>query len=143
MAGKKRRGTGTALVPIGERAVFQHFYGMADQQLKAMRAHAYRIFEELWQVACTGKTPDARAQAEVRACTVLVTETCMDIVNQAFHYAGGSALQSSHLLQRYWRDLHASAQHMAVSNAAYEAYGQVLLGIEGAPQTVPGGNARA
>jgi alkylation response protein AidB-like acyl-CoA dehydrogenase len=73
---------------------------------------------------------------------VIVTDTCVDIVNHAFHYAGGSALQESNLLQRYWRDINASAQHMAVSNAAYEAYGQVLLGIESGPQSSPGGNAR-
>ena len=143
MASKKRRGTGTSLMAIADRPVFQHFYGAADQRLKAMRSHAHQVFEQVWQTAGAGHTPDARAQAEVRAASVLVTETCVDIVNQAFHYAGGAALQESNLLQRYWRDVNASAQHMAVSNAAYEAYGQVLLGIESAPQTVPGGNARA
>jgi alkylation response protein AidB-like acyl-CoA dehydrogenase len=143
MSGKRRRATGTALVAIGDRPVFQHFYGEADQRLKAVRAHTLQLFEQVWQTACSGRVPDARAQAEVRACAVLVTDTCVDIVNQAFHYAGGSALQESNVLQRYWRDVNAGAQHMAVSNAAYEAYGQVLLGIEAGPQTAPGGIGRA
>jgi alkylation response protein AidB-like acyl-CoA dehydrogenase len=143
MSGKKRRATGSALVAIADRPVFQHFYGEADQRLKAVRAHAMQLFEAVWQTACEGRVPDARAQAEMRACGVLVTETCVDIVNQAFHYAGGGALQESNLLQRYWRDVNAGAQHMAVSNAAYEAYGQVLLGIETAAHPAPGGNARA
>ena len=143
IASKKRRGTGVSLMAIADRPVFQHFYGAADQRLKAVRAHALQLYEQVWQTACSGQTPDARAQAEMRACGVLVVETCVDIVNQAFHYAGGAALQESSVLQRYWRDINASAQHMAVSNAGYEAYGQVLLGMESAPQTVPGGNARA
>src|SRR5690606_18305893 len=138
MSARKRRGTGTALVPIAERPVFQHFYGSADQRLKAVRAHALQLYEEVWQTVNTGGTPDARAQTEMRACGVLVVETCCDIVNEAFHYAGGAVLQESNPLQRYWRDVNASAQHMAVSNTGYEAYGQVLLGIETAPQTVPG-----
>jgi alkylation response protein AidB-like acyl-CoA dehydrogenase len=143
MSGKKRRGTGSALVAIGERPVFQHFYGESDQRLKAARAHALQVFEDLWQTVCSGQMPDARAQSEARACSAFVTDTCVDIVNQAFHFAGGGALQQSNALQRYWRDVNAGAQHMAVSNAAYEAHGQVLLGLEAGPQTPPGGNARA
>jgi alkylation response protein AidB-like acyl-CoA dehydrogenase len=108
-----------------------------------MRAHALNVFEELWQTACSGRVPDARAQAEARVTSALVTDTCVDIVNQAFHFAGGSVLQQNNELQRYWRDINAGAQHMAVSNAAYEAYGQLLLGIEPSPQTGPGGIARA
>jgi alkylation response protein AidB-like acyl-CoA dehydrogenase len=139
---RKQRRSGATLMAIGDRPVFQHFYGESHARLQAMRAHAMQFFESLWQTASGGQVPDARAQAEARACTVIVTDTCVDIVNHAFHYAGGSALQESNLLQRYWRDINASAQHMAVSNAAYEAYGQVLLGIESGPQSSPGGNAR-
>ncbi len=142
IATKKRRGTGSTQMTIADRPVFQHFYGLADQRLKAMRAHALNLYEEVWQAVCSGRLLDTREQAEMRACGVLVTESCADIVNQAFHYAGGAALQESNLLQRYWRDINASLQHNAVSNAAFEAYGQVLLGIESAPQTVAGGNAR-
>ena len=143
MSGRKRRGPGPSPVAIGERPVFQHFLGEADQRLKAVRAHTLTLFERLWETVCSGDVPDGRAQAEVRACSVLVTDTCVDIVNQAFHYAGGAALQQSNPLQRYWRDVNAGAQHMAVSNAGYEAYGRVLLGLETGAQSAPGGNARA
>jgi alkylation response protein AidB-like acyl-CoA dehydrogenase len=141
-AAKKRRGTGSTMMNVAERPVFQYFYGEADQRLKACRAHALQLYESIWQVVCAGSTPDARMQAEMRACAVFVTETCCDIINQAFHFAGGAVLQESNVLQRYWRDVNAAAQHNAVSNAGFEAYGQALLGIEAAPQTVPGGNAR-
>ena len=141
-AAKKRRGTGSSMMNVAERPVFQYFYGRADQQLKAARAHAMDLYETIWQHVCAGHTPDARMQAEMRACGVFVTEVCLDIIGQAFHFAGGAALQESNVLQRYWRDANAAAQHNAVSNAGFEAYGQVLLGIEAAPQTVAGGNAR-
>ena len=142
MSSKQRR-AGSGMMAIADRPVFQHFYGQATQRYQAMRAHAFNVFEALWQTACSGRVPDARAQAEARVTSALVTDTCVDIVNQAFHFAGGSVLQQSNLLQRYWRDVNAAAQHMAVSNAAYEAYGQLLLGIEPAPQTGAGGIARA
>jgi alkylation response protein AidB-like acyl-CoA dehydrogenase len=139
---RKQRRSGSTMMAIGDRPVFQHFYGEAHTRLQAMRDHAMRFFEGLWQTASAGQVPDARQQAQARTCTVLVTETCVDIVNECFHYAGGSALQESNLLQRYWRDINASAQHMAVSNAAYESYGQMLLGMESAPQSAASGNAR-
>lgn len=142
MSSKKRRGAGTAMISISDRPVFQHFYGKSDQRLKAVRAHALNLYERVWQTVSAGGLLDARDQAEMRACGVLVTETCIDIVNQAFLYAGGSSLQASNLLQRYWRDLTASAQHMAVSNAGYEAYGQVLLGLESGPAIAPESHAR-
>jgi hypothetical protein len=35
----------------------------------------------------------------------------------------------THVLQRYLRDINAAAQHLIVSDAAYENYGQCLLGL--------------
>jgi hypothetical protein len=51
-------------------------------------------------------------------------------------YAGGSALFLTNKLQRCFRDLVASGQHLAVSDTAYEAHAQFLLGLgESVPVT--------
>jgi alkylation response protein AidB-like acyl-CoA dehydrogenase len=119
--------------------VFQRFVAESDQKLKAAKAHVFAIFERAWEMVCAGKTLDAQQQAEIRVAGVMATEVAVDVATEAFRYAGGGALQSTNLLQRFWRDINASAQHHAVSNSAYEAYGQVMLGI--APQ--PDGAAAA
>jgi alkylation response protein AidB-like acyl-CoA dehydrogenase len=87
------------------------------------------VLEEAYAVACTGVVPDGRLQAEVRASSVYAADVAVEVTNQAFRFAGGGALQSSGLLQRYWRDVLASCQHGAVNDAGYEAHGQFLLGM--------------
>jgi alkylation response protein AidB-like acyl-CoA dehydrogenase len=87
------------------------------------------VLEEAYAIASTGAVPDARLQAEVRASSVFVADVAVEVTNQAFRFAGGGALQSSGLLQRYWRDVLASAQHGAVNDAGYEAHGQFMLGM--------------
>ena len=56
----------------------------------------------------------------------------LDVVTGAFRAAGGSALYHDNVLQRCLRDLHAGAQHFMVSDSAYEALGQFMLGRPGA-----------
>lgn len=127
---RKSRRTATAFIPIADRQVFQSFVGAADVRLKTVRAGALELYDRVWQVACEGEVPGPLLQSEMRAMAIVVTETCVNIVNQAFRFAGGGSLQANDPLQRYWRDITAAGQHMAVSNAGLEAYGQLLLGFE-------------
>jgi hypothetical protein len=46
-----------------------------------------------------------------------------------FRYSGEAALYMTSVLQRCLRDINAAAQHLMVSDAAYENYGQCLLGL--------------
>jgi alkylation response protein AidB-like acyl-CoA dehydrogenase len=127
LATTKRRGP--SLNPISERPVFQRFVSQSDLRLRAARARAVECLEEAWQMVCRGQTPPPRLQAEIRATSIWVVEECIEVGTQAFRYAGGGALQDSSLLQRYWRDLTASGQHVAVNDEGYEEYGRHLLGI--------------
>jgi alkylation response protein AidB-like acyl-CoA dehydrogenase len=135
LAQSKKRGP--AQTNIASRPVFQRFVGESDMRLRAARSRAVDCFEEAWQCACAGHVPDARLQAETRASSVFVTEVAIEIATQAFRYAGGVALQSSTLLQRYWRDVTAGGQHGAVNDEGYEAHGRFLLGIQ--PEQPPAG----
>jgi hypothetical protein len=66
---------------------------------------------------------------ELRSAGVLATETAVDIATKSMRYAGGSALFLTNKLQRCFRDLVASGQHLAVSDTAYEAHAQFMLGM--------------
>jgi alkylation response protein AidB-like acyl-CoA dehydrogenase len=127
LAQAKKRGVSSTL--IASRQVYQHFVGESDIKLKAARARADQALEAAYAVASSGKVPDARLQAEVRASSIFAADVSVEVAHQCFRFAGGGALQSSNLLQRYWRDVIASAQHGAVSDAGYEAHGQFLLGM--------------
>ena len=129
MAQSKRRGHGAAAMLVGDRPVFQRFVGEADLRLRAARALVVQLHEQAWQEACAGRPIEPALATQLRAVGVLATETAVDVATQSMRYAGGSALYLTNMLQRCFRDVVASGQHLAVSDAAYEAHGQFLLGM--------------
>jgi alkylation response protein AidB-like acyl-CoA dehydrogenase len=128
-AQSKRRGRGTAAVTLVDRPVFQHWMGEADLRLRAARALTIEIHEQAWQTVSAGQTPEPWLEAEMRASAVLCTEVAVEIATQAFRYGGGAALFLSDKLQQYMRDANAGAQHLAVSDVAYENHGQFVMGL--------------
>lgn len=135
-AQSKRRGHGAAATLVGDRPVFQRFVGEADLRLRAARALVCELHEKAWQEVCAGRSIEPGLATELRAAGVLATETAVDIAGQAMKYGGGSALFLDNMLQRCFRDVVASGQHLAVSDTGYEAHGQFKLGMgENVPMT--------
>ena len=65
----------------------------------------------------------------MRSCATYSTDVALDVVTQAFRFAGGAALFEPNILQRCLRDINAGAQHQMVSDTAYENHGQFMLGL--------------
>lgn len=58
-----------------------------------------------------------------------VAQTCCDAVDELLPLTGGRGLETSHPMQRAWRDVHAVAQHIGlVWDLQTGLYGNVLLG---------------
>jgi indole-3-acetate monooxygenase len=125
----KRRGRGPAAVTLANRQVFQRFIGEAELRLRSARMVTFEVHERAWQVACEGVMPDPAMEAEMRASAVYCTEVVADIATQAFRYGGGEALHLENKLQMCMRDINAGAQHLAVSDVAYENLGQFYLDL--------------
>jgi len=126
LAGGKARGMTPTL--LGDRPTFQRFVGAAEARLRAARALAVEANAAAWQTVSEGGRLTPRRHAELRAVAVHATEAALDVVTSAFRYAGGGALHESSPLQACLRDLNAAAQHFMVSDSAYEALGQFVLG---------------
>ena len=135
-AQSKRRGHGAAASLIGDRPVFQRFVGEADLRLRAARALVCELHEKAWQEVSAGRSIEPALATELRAVGVLATEVAVDVAGHAMKYGGGSALFLDNMLQRCFRDVVASGQHLAVSDTAYEGHGQFKLGLgENVPMT--------
>jgi len=126
LAGGKARGMTPTL--LGDRPTFQRFVGAAEARLRAARALAVEANAAAWQTVSEGGRLTPRRHAELRAVAVHATEAALDVVTSAFRYAGGGALHESSPLQACLRDLNAAAQHFMVSDSAYEALGQFVVG---------------
>ena len=119
----------TSVNPLALRPAFQRMLSESDLKLRAVRALNVEILEEAWETVCSGRTPPPSLQAQMRSLCTFTTDVAVDVVTQAFRFAGGSALFDSSLLQRCLRDINAGAQHQMVSDAAYENHGQFLLDL--------------
>jgi alkylation response protein AidB-like acyl-CoA dehydrogenase len=135
-AQSKLRGHAAAATLIRDRPVFQRFVGEADLRLRAAHALVCELHERAWQEVCAGRSVEPSLATELRAVGVFATETAVDVAGQAMKYGGGSALFLDNMLQRCFRDVVASGQHLAVSDTSYEAHGKFKLGMgEDVPQT--------
>lgn len=129
LAQNKKRGYKGAQALIADRGSFQRFLGESDLRLRAAKALCMETIEEAWESVCQGITPPPTLQIRLRASGTYATEEASDIVSQAFRFGGGSAMYSSHVLQKCLRDIHGAAQHNMVSDRAYENHGQFMLGF--------------
>ncbi|WP_089718797.1 acyl-CoA dehydrogenase family protein [Candidatus Entotheonella palauensis] len=112
---------------VASRSAFQRDLGEWELQWRAARAMVFEVFETAWQTLCAGREPSPASQAEMRGAATLATRMALEIVTQAFRYAGGEAVYGANVLQRCWRDLNTAAQHFMVSDTAYENHGKFLL----------------
>jgi alkylation response protein AidB-like acyl-CoA dehydrogenase len=128
LAPGKSRGLVTAS-PLAARAVFQARLGEGEIRLRTLRAGAIELFEAAWAAVGAGGTLTRRQQAELRSVATYATLTAVEVVTGLFRAAGGGALYRTGVLQRYLRDINAGAQHLMVSDSAYERLGQIRLGF--------------
>jgi alkylation response protein AidB-like acyl-CoA dehydrogenase len=116
-------------LPLVERGAFQRDLAEVDLRLRAARLLALERNRAVWDVVTSGQKPDARLQADLRAVAVFATDVALDVVQQAYRYAGGSAVFKPSILERSLRDLYTASQHFVVSTSAYEIFGQTMLGM--------------
>ena len=112
---------------VASKQSFQVELGKLEAQWSALFAGVRASAGELVQAA--EHTPDAIAPAalKLKAVCALATEQSLAIGGRAFRYAGAAAVHDSHVLQRVYRDLTVSAQHVMVADGAYEDYGKAAL----------------
>ena len=129
LAKTKKRGYRGTEALIADRGSFQRFLGESDMRLRAAKSLCLETLEEAWELVTEEITPPPELQVRLRASGTYATEEASDIVSQAFRFGGGSAMYSSHILQKCLRDVHGAAQHNMVSDRAYENHGQFMLGF--------------
>jgi indole-3-acetate monooxygenase len=112
---------------LAEREVVHRFLGIADLKLRATRALALELFEEIQQTLARGELVGPVLQTRSRAAGTYATDLAVEIAPQAFRYGGAGALFQPNILEVLLRDSNAAAQHFFASDSAYEDYGKGLL----------------
>ena len=116
--------------PLRDQQVFRHDYAMHDAALLAARAFVFESFAAAQDVLDAGDDLTAVQRQRLRQATTYATRVATDAVRFAYTAAGTDALRPGPL-QRCFRDLHASTQHLMVDNNTLTDTTRVLLGLDG------------
>jgi alkylation response protein AidB-like acyl-CoA dehydrogenase len=114
-----------------ESTGFQILVAEAAMKIETARLHAYRAADDLDACAATGRHPDLRERARIRADAALVAKYCREAVEILVSAHGTSSMADASPLQRFWRDVHVASRHAITDwQVNLEIYGKALLGVE-------------
>ena len=88
----------------------------------------HEAIDRAWQCAASEGRISVERKAELRLAAANATWSCTDAVDRLYHAAGGSAIYRTSNLQKCFRDIHVTTQHMMVAQNMFEVTGRVLLG---------------
>lgn len=106
---------------------FQNELGRLESEWIALRAGVRDSAARLEADWVRDPTAVEEAAAELRAVCAYAAERSLAIGGRALRYAGAGAVIQSNVIQRIYRDLMVSAQHVMVSDVAYEAFGKTRV----------------
>ena len=113
---------------VGERGAFQQELGRSDAALRAARAYVMTELERALEIAeRSDATLDDFETARLGAAISWATEAICQAATRLFPYAGAGALHLEHPIQRSFRDLLGSGQHIIASNETLDQWGRALL----------------
>jgi hypothetical protein len=112
---------------LNQSTVFQHELGELDLRLSALRALNEQQALMMTNRAASGDITELENLRQ-RAASAHVHAECTVIVNEIFALAGSAPLYMSNSIQRRWRDLRCTAQHIAASRDSYDPLGAHLAG---------------
>ena len=123
-------GAGTTNSPmlLRDRAYVQIAVGECEAMLDGARTYVLDAVGSLWDAQVNG-SPDLMERA-VRARLAIThgIRRSVDVVDRLFNVAGTNAIHRSVGLERFFRDLHVSGQHISGLPNNFEFGGQVLMG---------------
>ncbi|MCP5201489.1 MAG: acyl-CoA dehydrogenase family protein [Gammaproteobacteria bacterium] len=128
-AQSKKRGYGPDAQTLADRALVQRLIGRGDLQLRAARALTMELNATAMDTVLRGDAVEPRLALELRGAAVHCTEVACEIVTAAFRQSGAGAIYEKHVMQGCLRDINVAAQHLMVSESAYELLGQSHLGF--------------
>jgi alkylation response protein AidB-like acyl-CoA dehydrogenase len=116
---------------VGERGAFRQELGRTDATLRAARAFLMDELDRAEAIADETDAPLSGADhARVEAAVGWATETVVQACTRLFPYAGAGALHLDNPIQRAFRDVIGSGQHIVATNETLDKWGQTLMEIQ-------------
>ena len=128
-------GAGTTNSPmlLRDRNYVQIAYGECEAILDGARTHVLDAVGSMWDAQVHQKSDLMDRAVRARLAITHAIRRSVDVVDRLFNVAGTNAIHRSVGLERFFRDLHVSGQHISGLPNNFEYGGQVLMGAETSP----------
>ena len=126
-SGKMARGMSR---PLREHHMVQSRVGVAEATLGSTRAYLRKTVEELWESVKSTHELSVEHRVRLRLATTFTMHRCAEVVDIAYHTAGGDAVFAKNGFERRFRDMHAVTQQVQARQDHYEVAGQYFLGLD-------------
>jgi alkylation response protein AidB-like acyl-CoA dehydrogenase len=113
---------------LRDQPMVQADVGLAEANLRAGRAFLWQTVRETWSAACAGAL-SGEERVALRVATTHAIRLAAEVVDAVYNAAGATAIYESHILQRYFQDMHVITQHIQARRAHYELVGRHWLGL--------------
>jgi len=94
------------------------------------RAYMHAATEDAWIPAQKGERISRAHKAGLRLAASNAAWQSAEAVDLLYHAAGGSSIYAENVLQRCFRDVHVTTQHIMVAQPTYEMLGKIPLGLD-------------
>jgi len=115
--------------PLRDNPVVQSKVAVAEAQWQSSRAYLMQALRDMWDAACRGESATLHQRAALRLAAVHASHQSKEVVETAYHFAGGTAIFENQAFERRLRDIHAVTQQVQSQFVNFEVAGQVLLGL--------------
>lgn len=102
----------------------------AEAALGAARLLMFDAVTALWDQVCSGAAADPVLRARISAACQHAHRTADELIDDLLRRCGPDVMQQDHVLQRCWRDMKASAAHIAYSLATERRMARAAVGRE-------------
>ncbi len=115
--------------PLVERALVQAEVARAVADLKSAEAFMKEAIDQAWEQALNGERLSVESKANLRLSAANATHKSVAAVDRLYQAGGGSSIYEDSPLQRCFRDVHVTTQHIMVASPIFEVVGRVELGL--------------
>jgi alkylation response protein AidB-like acyl-CoA dehydrogenase len=115
---------------LRDKPTVQADVARAEALLGSARSYLFSTVGELVEEVAKAATASMQRRVMVRLACAYAAQASAQAVDLMYNAAGGTAIFETGRLERCFRDVHATTQHIATSSSNYETGGRVLLGLD-------------
>jgi len=116
--------------PLAARSAAQKDLASALASVRSARAYTLEAIDQAWEQANAAGKLSVETKANLRLAATHNAWSAVDAVGRLYHSAGGTAIYRDNDLQRCFRDVNVTTQHIMVAQPTYEVVGKIALGID-------------